>query len=235
MYGLKQAAVLAYDYLSDILTAAGYKPIPATLGLWKHVTRPTLFSLCVDDFGVKYFNKDDLNHLRSAVETKYTCKVDLSGRHFLGFTLDWNYVLGYVDLSMPDYICHALEKLQYKMKIFPQYSPHPHIEINWTKKGERPYARKEDTSPYLPPKQIKYIQRVVGTFLYYARALDSTMLTSLNDIGSQQALPTTNVSEKAQQLMDYANTYPHVFVCFYASDMQLAVDTDAAFLVLPKA
>ena len=35
--------------------------------------------------------------------------------------------------------------------------------------------------------------------------------------------------------MDYANTYKNVYVCFYASDMQLNVDTDAAFLVLPKA
>ena len=119
MYGLKQAAILAYEHLSEILNNAGYFPIPATMELWKHNIRPTIFSLCVDDFGVKYFNNDDLNHLRAAVETVYTCKVDYTGRHFLGFTLDWNYDIGYIDLSMPDYIHHALERLQWVMKVFP--------------------------------------------------------------------------------------------------------------------
>ena len=61
------------------------------------------------------------------------------------------------------------------------------------------------------------------------------MLTALNDIGSQQALPTMNVKKTVQQLLDYANIYPDVFIYFYASDMQLHVDTDAAFLVLPNA
>ena len=75
----------------------------------------------------------------------------------------------------------------------------------------------------------------MGTFLYYAQALDNTMLVALNDIGTQQAQPTTQVMDKVQQLLDYASTYPQVYIRFYASDMQLHVDTDAAFLVLPKA
>ena len=61
------------------------------------------------------------------------------------------------------------------------------------------------------------------------------MLPALSDIGTQQAQPTVKVLDKIQQLLDYANTYKHVYLCFYASDMQLHVDTDAAFLVLPKA
>ena len=63
MYGLKQAAILAYEHLSALLIEASYFPIPATMGLWKHKTRPTLYSLCVDNFGVKFFTQDDLNHL----------------------------------------------------------------------------------------------------------------------------------------------------------------------------
>ena len=34
--------------------------------------------------------------------------------------------------------------------------------------------------------------------------------------------------------MDYANTYQNAYVRFYASDMQLMIDLDAAYLVLPK-
>ena len=61
------------------------------------------------------------------------------------------------------------------------------------------------------------------------------MLPSLNNISSQQAHPTTQVKEKLQTLMDYANTYPNIYFRYYASNMQLHVDTDAAYLVLPKA
>ena len=136
---------------------------------------------------------------------------------------------------MLGYVRDALQKLQHVIEKYPQYSPHPYYHTNWTKKGERQSATAPDTSPLLLPEKIKYIQQVVGTFLYYARALDNTMLTALNDIGSQQALPTLNVQKKVQQLLDYANTYPDVFIRFYASDMQLHFDTDAAFLVLPNA
>jgi len=82
MYGLKQAAILAYEFLSTLLKNAGYQPITGTLGLWKHVTKPTVFCLCVDDFGVKYFSDHDLQHLRQAIEKQYTCKVDKSGNFF---------------------------------------------------------------------------------------------------------------------------------------------------------
>ena len=153
MYSLKQAILLAYEYLSDILTTADYYPIPATLGLWQHVNCRTIFSFCVDDFWVKYYNQEDLNHLQESIGTRYTCKVDMTGRHFLGYTLDWYYALGYADLSMPHYIWQALEKLQYIMGVFPQYSLHPHVEVNWTKKGDRPFAKKGGHFPQTSTKR----------------------------------------------------------------------------------
>ena len=63
MYGLKQAALLAHNKLVQHLAPHGYRPVPHSLGLWTHDTRPTSFCLCVDDFGIKYFTKNDANHL----------------------------------------------------------------------------------------------------------------------------------------------------------------------------
>ena len=40
---------------------------------------------------------------------------------------------------------------------------------------------------------------------------------------------------EAQQLMDYINTYPSPYLRFYASDMILSIDSDAAYLVVPGA
>ena len=72
MYGLKQAAILAYEFLSFLLNAADYTPIIGTLGLWKHKTRKTVFCLCVDDFCVKYYSPEDLQHLHKAISKQYT-------------------------------------------------------------------------------------------------------------------------------------------------------------------
>ena len=66
MYGLKQAAVLAFDHLVEKLKKFGYEPIPHTIGMWTHKERKTTFCLCVDDFGVKYFSKDDAIYLVQA-------------------------------------------------------------------------------------------------------------------------------------------------------------------------
>ena len=63
MYGLKQAAILAYEQLKKNVAPHGYKPIPNTVGLWKHSTKSIQFCLCVDDFGIKYTNKADAEHL----------------------------------------------------------------------------------------------------------------------------------------------------------------------------
>ena len=100
MYGLRQAAVLAYDNLVNNLKTARYAPVPHAIGLWHHATRRTKFCLCVDDFGVKYYSKADANHLIDALEKNYTCTVDWTGRHFCGLTMDWHYDKNYVDISM---------------------------------------------------------------------------------------------------------------------------------------
>jgi hypothetical protein len=48
----------------------------------------------------------------------------------------------------------------------------------------------------LPNKDKKFIQGVIGTFLYYARCVDSTMLAALGAIATQQANPTENTMKK---------------------------------------
>ena len=131
----------------------------------------------------------------------------LEWKNFLGLHLDWNFDKGYVDISMPDYVSNALKRLQHTIKVYPQYSPHQHNSIKYSTQQERQYAMKEDTSPHLLPTEIKHVRSIVGTFLYYARAIDCTMLPALAQIAQQQAQPTQNTLKKCHQLMDYAATY----------------------------
>ena len=92
--------------------------------------------------------------------------------------------MGFVDISMPNYVKSALKRLLYKVCITPQYSPREHPGVNQTKKGDRKYAQQPDDSPFLSKEKTTYVQQVVGVFLYYARAIDSTMLPALNQIGA---------------------------------------------------
>ena len=46
----------------------GYYLVPFTTRLWAHKTRKIKFCLYVDDFGVKYFTKDDKNYLLDSLK-----------------------------------------------------------------------------------------------------------------------------------------------------------------------
>ena len=63
MYGLPQAGILAQQQLEQQLNEQGYHQSTITPGLWKHKTRYTSFTLCVNDFGVKYVEQDYAEHL----------------------------------------------------------------------------------------------------------------------------------------------------------------------------
>lgn len=51
-------------------------------------------------------------------------------------------------------------------------------------KGMRQYATSPDNSPYLSPQETTNLQSVVGSFLYYVRVVDPTILMALNEIAS---------------------------------------------------
>ena len=59
MYGLKQSGIIAHRKLIKHLAPYGYCPIPFILVLWKHYTKPTMFTLVVDDSAINYLNISD--------------------------------------------------------------------------------------------------------------------------------------------------------------------------------
>ena len=124
MYGLREAGALAHEELVCHLAGFGYYPVSHTPGLWRHRTRRTTFTLCVDDFGVKRFSRDDANQLIASLNSKYETTVDWEGSKYLGLTLQWNYEKQFVDVSMPGYIDKALQQFQHKKTTRSQYSSH---------------------------------------------------------------------------------------------------------------
>ncbi len=104
MYGLPQAGILAQDLLTKRLHKAGYWQSKITPGYWHHEWRPISFTLVVDNFGVNYTNKDNVEHLVSILKQDYKIDVDWEGTRYLGLMLDWDYAAHKVHLSMPGYI-----------------------------------------------------------------------------------------------------------------------------------
>ena len=74
------------------------------------------------------------------------------------------------------------------------------------------------------------VQQVVGSFLYYARAVDMTILHALNSIAADSSKPTERTMEGVDQLLDYMHTHPDAVMRYYASDMILNVHSDASYL-----
>ena len=76
MPGLKQAALLVCDHLNNSLAPCVYHLVQGIVGLWKYEIRPTKFCLCVDDFGIKFWSKDDAQHLCNAIGANFNHNVD---------------------------------------------------------------------------------------------------------------------------------------------------------------
>ena len=135
-----------------------------------------------------FFPQQDANHLLTALRHKYDVAVDCTGESYQGIDIDWEYKKGHVDISMPEYIPKALTCLNHPAPKKPQYSPHRRTAPAY---GQRlKMAPDPDSSEFLDQNGIKFVQTVVGIFLYYARALDPTTLRALNEISRIQARPT---------------------------------------------
>ena len=84
-------------------------------------------------------------------------------------------------------------------------------------------------------KSTLYVQQVCETFLYYAIAVDQTMLVVLNTISAAQANATTTTMGEIVWLLNYAATHPDATIHYYASNMILHVSSDASYLCEERA
>jgi hypothetical protein len=83
--------ILANKRLRRKLAPFGYYEHTKTPGLWYHESRPISFTLVVDDFGVKYVDKADADHLTKSIRSTYTVTKDWTGDLYCGISLTWDY------------------------------------------------------------------------------------------------------------------------------------------------
>ncbi len=230
-YGLPQSGKLSNDQLRERLYKSGYFECATTPGLWKHKWRPITFVLIVDDFGIEYVGKEHADHLLATLTQFYdNVTVDWEGTKFAGIDLDWNYAKRHCDravrLSMNGYIQKVLDKYNHQPPAKPQHSPAKHRPIQYGAKSQTVHV---DNSPSLDLPAIRRIQAIVGSLLYYARAVDNKLLVALSAISARQAAATEETLAAVHHLLDYVATYPSDGIIYRASNMILSAHSDAGF------
>jgi len=134
---------------------------------------------------------------------------------------------------MVKYVMKQLTTYGHVAPLKPQHCLYSLNPVKYGKDNQAPSPL--DESPLLDEAGKKQVQQIVGSFLYYARAVDPTKLMALSEISSQQSALTENTMKRVNQFLDYTWTHPDAIIRYRASDMILNVHSDASYLSAPKA
>ena len=200
---------------------------PNTPCLFKHKTNSVAFTLVVDDFFIKYKDIKHAEHLIKSLSELYTITTLMGNtQKYIGITMLYNRKAKYIHWCMPGYVHKALKRFR-RLNLRgadspciytpPQYGKHTHDVLP------------DPPSELLTPEQHKELQEIVGVFLFYARAVDPTMVTPLSKIASKQAKPTTLLLPDIERFLQYATKYPNAGQRIRASNMVLLTHSDASY------
>jgi hypothetical protein len=134
-------------------------------------------------------------------------------------------------LSMPKYIPSMLSHL------FPSGCGTASLPAVYT-----PHVSNTDLSPSsittlstpVSPAEKTRIQQVVGSLLFYAKALDLSLFTAVCQLSSHQSTFTQHDLSSAHRLLNYSSSHPNFHKTIRPSSMALWACTDASFLSRPK-
>jgi hypothetical protein len=111
-----------------------------------------------------------------------------------------------------------------KIQNFP-YTPAPK---QFGSEAQRPLLL--DASTPLNKTGIKRVQQIIGSILYYAWAVNMTILMALSTIATEQTEATEKMMAKCTQLLDYLAYHADAKVRFYTPDMVMNIHSDASYL-----
>ncbi len=152
MYGPPQAGILAHRLLEQRLNEHGYQQSQVAPGLWKHTLRPISFTLCANNFGMKYVGWEHAKHLLQVLNMHYKCLQDWDSKKYLGMDIDWDYDQKKVHVLMLEYVPKVLMQFHHKAPSTPQHQPYPHVKSTYSATCQ--YAEASNTLE-LPSKENK--------------------------------------------------------------------------------
>ncbi len=182
------------------------------------------FTLVFDNVGIKYVNKKDAGHLVNVLKDCYKIEIDWTGRLNCVIILDWNNNDIFIDISKKQ-----LQKYEHIWEGPPQDNPYPAPTNKHGKAAQDSIP--EDMTKKLSKDKKKRVQQVVGSILYYTKAINITLLLALSTIDAEQSKATEFNMDMIKQILDYCTMHSNT----QKSDMSLNIHLDASYLGVPKA
>jgi hypothetical protein len=126
---------------------------------------------------------------------------NMAGNKFAGMDIEWDYTACRCCISMPGYISTLLLKFKHPhTPAKPQISPYKCLPISYGAKSH--ITPDPDSSELLDASRKRRVQEIVGSLLYYARAVDSKLLVALSTSGARQAKATIATEQAVDLLLD---------------------------------
>ena len=156
--------------------------------------------------------KEHADHVINCLkEETYKLTEDWTRGLYCGISLLWDYKAQILDISMSGYVKNLFLKYEHIMQ-WVHHCPYATEPKKYGAEAQSPLP--QDNTRKLTDKEIKQVQKIVGSIIYYGRAVDMTVLMMLSSIASEQTNGTEHTLEKAYQVLDYLASHPDAVVRF---------------------
>jgi hypothetical protein len=182
----------------------------------------------VDDLGIKYVGREHAEHLMESIKKNNEISSDWTGSAYCVLKSDWNYNNEAVDLSVPGNIKAALHNYHHPAPARSEHEPRTWNPPIYGAKTQ--YIEEAEESPALKPKYVNRLQKLVGTLLYYKRAVEPTVIMSVNVLASLQTKETAETADKIIKLLNYCKTHLDVILRYHTSYMIFNIHSDTSYL-----
>jgi hypothetical protein len=134
----------------------------------------------VDDFAVVWIDQASMDHFVCTLTLLYQVKVNWAGSKYLGMDIRIDRDKRHVTLTMEGYVRKLLQRVR-PNGIKGAFTPAVYAPPNYANPGAQKATI--DASPLASESDKKLLQSVVGTLLYYCRAVDPSICTAVHQLG----------------------------------------------------
>ncbi len=176
---------------------------------------------------MEYVGLEHFTYLLNILKKFHGIQYNMAGKKISGMDIKWNYAACRSRISMSGYITLLLLKYKHPKPAKPRQSPYKCLPIAYGSKSH--ITPDPDALELLNANHKRRVQEVVGSLLYYARAVDNKLLVMLSVIAACQAKAPIATEHAVNLLLDYVASYPNDSIVYCASKI-LCAHADAGFL-----
>lgn len=181
---------------------------------------------------MKYTDKADADHLLDALQQQHTIKADWTGSRYCAFTST-----GTIKPALSTSLCQTTSNERFRDLTILRQPDHRTSHIHGPAKTIEP---KSNLPLHRPPAHHstptrQSTSKQLGTFLFYARVVDNTILHALGTVATQQSNSTAVTTQATIHQLNYFASHPKCGHRILRQRHDLYVESDASSLSETKA